>query len=280
MKIKFFKILALSSIGLIACSNTGQKTTTPTDKQEINQEIKKENKMKIEIWSDVMCPFCYIGKRNYEQALAKFKDAQHVELVWKSYQLDPNVSTEKITESSYEYIAKRRGWSIEQTMEIHQGVVKSAKDAGLTFNFDKSKVANSFNAHRIIQFAKLKGWGDKAEEQFFKAHFTDGKDMNSKEDLMAIGKNIGLTEAEVTSALTEEKYAELVRADIQEAAQLQIQGVPFFVFNRKYAISGAQPADVFLQTLEKAFAEWRKDNPESPFEVINGQVCTPEGECK
>lgn len=250
--------------------------------QEITKEepVKKESKMKIEVWSDIMCPFCYIGKRNYEQAIAKFKDADKIEIVWKSYQLDPTVPLEGITESTYEYLAKRKGWTLEQTKDIHKNVVQTAKNAGLVYNFDHAKVANSFNAHRIIQFAKTKGLGDQAEEQFFKGYFTDGKDLNAKEDLIAIGKLIGLTEDEVNTALTDEKYAEAVRKDIDEAAQLGIQGVPFFVLNRKYAISGAQEPKVFLQTIEKAFEEWKKENGGSPFQVIDGKVCTPEGECK
>lgn len=272
---RLFKTLAILSFGLFACSNSNE----PIEGDKV-ADNKKESKMKIEVWSDIMCPFCYIGKRNYEEAIAKFKHADKVELIWKSFQLDPSVPHEGITESSYEYLAKRKGWTVEQTKEIHVGVVETAKKAGLTYNFDISKVANSFNAHRIIQLAKTKGLGDQAEEQFFKSYFTNGKDLNSKADLLEVGKLIGLSEEEINLALTDEKYANAVRADIQEASQLQIQGVPFFVMNRKYAVSGAQPADVFLQTIEKAFAEWQKENPSSPFEVIEGKVCTPDGECK
>ncbi len=247
---------------------------------QLKTEKTKERKMKIEVWSDIMCPFCYIGKRNYEQAIAKFKHADQIEIVWKSFQLDPTVPTEGITESTYEYLAKRKGWSLDQTKEIHKGVVETAKKAGLVYDFDHAKVANSFNAHRIIQFAKTKGWGDKAEEEFFKGYFTNGKDLNLKSDLIEIAKSIGLTDAEIETALTDDQYALAVKLDIQEAQQLGVQGVPFFVMNRKYAVSGAQDSKTFLQTIEKAFEEWQKENPKSPFEVINGAVCTPDGECK
>ncbi len=239
----------------------------------------KQKKMKIEVWSDIMCPFCYIGKRNYEEAISKFKDAQHIELVWKSFQLDPSVPKEKITQSTYEYLAQRKGWSIDQCKEIHESVTQTAKNAGLTYNFDNSKVANSFNAHRIIQFAKTKGLGDQAEEQFFKAYFTDGKDLNDQNELNAVAKLIGLSDEEISTALTDKKYEDTVKADIQEAGELGIQGVPFFVMNRKYAVSGAQAPEAFLQTIEKAFEEWKKDNPISPFTIIEGKVCTPEGKC-
>lgn len=274
MKMRLLSLMAIFSISLFACSNAGE----PMEVDNV-AEKKKETKMKVEVWSDVMCPFCYIGKRNYEEAIAKFKHADKIELVWKSFQLDPTVATEGITENTYEYLAKRKGWSLEQTKEIHVGVVETAKKAGLTYDFDNAKVANSFNAHRIIQFAKTKGLGDQAEEQFFKGYFTNGKDLNLKSDLIEIGKLIGLSDEEIQLALTDEKYATAVKADIQEASELQIQGVPFFVMNRKYAVSGAQPASVFLQTIEKAFEEWQKENPSSPFEVIEGKVCTPDGEC-
>lgn len=247
---------------------------------KLHTNTQKQQKMKIEIWSDIMCPFCYIGKRNYEKALSEFKDAADIELVWKSFQLDPTVSTEKVDQNTYEYLAARKGWTMSQCKEIHESVTQTAQKAGLTYDFDNSKVANSFNAHRIIQFAKTKGWGDQAEEQFFKAYFTDGRDLNDKGDLYAVGKLIGLTESEIETALTDEIYADAVRSDIREAGELGVQGVPFFVMNRKYAVSGAQDPSVFLQTIEKAFEEWRKDNPVSPFQVIEGKTCTPDGECK
>lgn len=261
--------------GLFSFSSAAQQENQT---QEINSV--KQNEMKVEVWSDIMCPFCYIGKRNYEEALSKFKDAGHIEIVWKSFQLDPTVPQGKIEQSTYEYLAARKGWSMKQCMEIHESVTQTAKKAGLTYNFDNAKVANSFNAHRIIQFAKTKGWGDQAEEQFFKAYFTDGKDLNDKNDLIAIGKLIGLTEDEIETALTDKTYEEAVKKDIQEAGELGIRGVPFFVMNRKYAVSGAQDPKVFLETLEKAFSEWRKENPVSPFQVIDGKTCTPSGECK
>jgi len=247
--------------------------------QQENATTKKENKMKIEVWSDIMCPFCYIGKRNYEEALAKFKHADRIELVWKSFQLDPTTPTTKVEQNTYEYLAARKGWSMKECIDIHQSVTKTAKKAGLTYNFDNVKVANSFNAHRIIQLAKTKGLGDAAEEQFFKAHFTDGRDLNDKNELITIASFIGLSEQEVDEALNNQAFADAVHADIQEAAQLGIQGVPFFVMNRKYAVSGAQAPTVFLQTIEKAFEEWQKENPTTPFEVIEGKTCKPTGEC-
>lgn len=226
-----------------------------------------------------MCPFCYIGKRNYEKALSEFKDADKIELVWKSFQLDPTIPSANVEQNTYAYLAQKKGWSMEQTIEMLNQITQTAKEAGLSYNFDQSKVANSFNSHLIIQFAKTKGWGDKAEEQFFKAYFTDGKDLNNTSDLTEVAKLIGLTDAEIENALTDDKFKQALRSDIQEASELGISGVPFFVMDRKYAVSGAQSPAVFLETITKAFEEWQKENPVSPFEVIEGKTCTPNGEC-
>ena len=219
------------------------------------------HKMKVEVWSDIMCPFCYIGKRNYESALGQFADRDHIEIVWKSFQLDPSIPEKTEEENVFRYLAQRKGISYEQSVQMHQGVVQTAKNAGLEYNFDKAVVANSFKAHRMIQLAKTKGLGDQAEERLFSAYFTEGKNFGNPEVLTALGKEIGLTEADVQEALTNETYAQKVKEDIQEAGRLGVNGVPFFVFDRKYAISGAQPPAAFLQALQQSFAEWQKDNP-------------------
>lgn len=237
-------------------------------------------KMKVEIWSDIMCPFCYIGKRHYEQALQSFTDSAHTEVVWKSFQLDPTIpeQVEKNLTASH-YLASRKGISLEQVEAMHAQVTQMAKNAGLEYHLDQALVYNSFKAHRIIQFATTKGLGHVAEEIFFAAHFTHNKDLGNTETLISLGQEIGLSESEIQEALTNDVYAYKVKQDIQEAQQIGVTGVPFFVFNRKYAVSGAQPTEVFLQTLEKSFAEWRKYNPITPLEIIQGNVCTLDGEC-
>jgi predicted DsbA family dithiol-disulfide isomerase len=215
-------------------------------------------KMKVEVWSDIMCPFCYIGKRHYEQALKQFADSNNVEIVWKSFQLDPDIPTSFETKVNvYKYLADRKGISYEQSVAMHQNVVNMAEAAGLSYHFDKVVVANSFNAHRLIQLAKAKGKGDEIEECLFHAYFT-----------------------EVQEAFANDEYAYRVKQDIHEADSIRVSGVPFFVFDRKYAVSGAQPAEVFLSTFNKSFAEWRKNNPVSKLEVSNGPACTPDKECK
>lgn len=233
-------------------------------------------KMKVEVWSDIMCPFCYIGKRNYEAGLKQFADTNNIEIIWKSFQLDPNIP-EAVEENVYQYLADRKGMSYEQSVQMHESVIATAKQAGLDYNFDKAVIANSFNAHRMIQMAKTKGLGDAAEERLFYAYFTEGKNFGNTDVLVELGKDIGLKEVEVQTALTDDTYAYKVRQDVEEAQQLGVRGVPFFVFDRKYAISGAQPPAAFLETLEKSFSEWRKEHPASPFEVSNGPSCSADG---
>jgi len=225
-----------------------------------NISINKPTKMKVEIWSDIMCPFCYIGKRHFEAALAKFADAENIELEWKSFQLDPTLPKPASKLNTYEYLAQRKGMSTEQSKAMHRQVMQMAKDVGLDYNFDKAVVSNSFDAHRLIQFAKTKGLGDAAEERFFKAYFIEGKDMCDATILLQLGKEIGLDEAELKTVLGSDKFSDEVKRDIFEATQVGASGVPFFVFNNKYAVSGAQPISVFLNTLEKSFGEWKKDN--------------------
>lgn len=241
--------------------------------------IKTENKMKIEIWSDVMCPFCYIGKRNFEMAMAQFADKEHIEVVWKSYQLDPSIP-EIANETYEEYLVKRKGMSPAQVRTMLQNVTHTAKQTGLDYHFDKSQMVNSHKAHQLIQFAKTKNLGDEAEERLFRAFFTEGKSIADTETLTQLGKEIGLDGQELQTAFTDKKYARLVQDDIREAGEIGVSGVPFFVIDRKYAVSGAQPPQAFLETLEKSFAEWRKLNPKSRFEVIEGQSCTTDGKCE
>lgn len=236
--------------------------------------------MKVEIWSDIICPFCYIGKRHFEKALEKLDEKNNIELVWKSYQLNPNIPMETDTqENVYEYLAHHKGISYEESVQLHEHVVAMAKTAGLDYQFDKAVMANSFKAHRMIQYAKMKGLGDKAEECFFYAYFTEGKNINEESTLITLGQEIGLTEMEAKEALTNDEYASKVRQDIREAQAIGVKGVPFFVFNRKYAISGAQPSEVFLDVLKKSVEEWKKNDPDASVEVSDGPACGPDGAC-
>lgn len=275
--------LAVLMVAIIVngCAQGQASNTEAEIKVEQTSSNKSEQKMKVEIWSDIMCPFCYIGKRHYEQAVKEFADANNLEVEWKSFQLDPSIP-KPYTEGKnmYEYLAERKGFSVDQSKQMHANVVQMAAKAGLNYDFDKAVVANSWDAHRVIQLAKKQGLGDAIEERFFKAYFTEGKDMADHATLVQLGKEAGLEEARVKQVLESDEYSNEVRADIQRAQNVGVTGVPFFVFNDKYAVSGAQPSGVFLETLQKSFEEWRKDNPTKKLEVVGGPVCTPEGECK
>jgi len=230
--------------------------------------------MKVEIWSDVMCPFCYIGKRKFESALQKFGHSDKVEVEWKSFQLNPNMVTDP-SRSTMQYLAETKGWSIEQTKNSMQHVSEMAKGVGLTYNFEKAVVANSFDAHRFIQFAKTKGKGDAAEESLFKAYFTEGKNTADHEVIIELAKSIGLDENETRKILSSNVFAKEVVDDITEAQKIGVRGVPFFVLDRKYAVSGAQDPEHFYQALSKAWDEQK--NLDSSDD--SGAVCTPDGEC-
>ena len=207
--------------------------------------------MQVEIWSDVMCPFCYIGKRRFEAALEQFGDKDKVQVVWKSFQLSPNMKTNP-GKNINQFLAEHKGISVEDAKRMNDRVTQMAAQVGLTYNFDKAIAANSFNAHRFSHFAKQQGKQNEAEEILFAAYFTQGKNTDDLPTLLQLGEEIGLGTAALKTALENESYAEDVRADIYEAQQIGVSGVPFFVFNRKYAVSGAQDSKTFLQALEKA----------------------------
>lgn len=207
--------------------------------------------MKVEIWSDVMCPFCYIGKRKFEAALSKFEGKENVQVEWKSFQLNPSLKTDA-GKNINAYLAEIKGWTIEQAKEMNARVAAMAKEAGLNYDFDKVIVANSFDAHRLVQYAKRKNLGDAMEEALFKAYFVEGKDTSDHATLISLAQKAGLDKEETKRILASGIFSDEVEEDIEQAAQLGVRGVPFFVFDRKYAVSGAQPVEVFLQTMQKA----------------------------
>lgn len=207
--------------------------------------------MQIEIWSDVVCPFCYIGKRRFESALAEFPGKEKVEITWRSFQLDPDAASGTGL-SVTEYLAQRKGIPLEQARELNAYVTEQAAALGLTFDFDKAVITNTLDAHRLIHLAKAHGKQDAAEELFFRSYFTDGLDLGDHEVLVSLGIQLGIDELKVRDLLNSDLYADAVDHDQYQAQQLGARGVPFFVFNNKYGVSGAQAKEVFLEVLEKA----------------------------
>ncbi len=235
--------------------------------------------MKIEIWSDVVCPFCYIGKRKLEKALAKFPQKEAIEIEWKSFQLNPDQKTNPEI-STLESLAKSKGWSLDQAREISAQVSQMAELEGLTFDFEKAVVANTKNAHRLIHLAKTSGKGGTMKERLLKAYFSEGLNIDDSDTLISIGNEIGLDKESIKKLLKSNQYEDAVDQDIYESRLIGVKGVPFFVLDRKFGISGAQPDEVFSQTLEKAWTEFAKENPQ--LEMIGGEsadTCEVDGEC-
>lgn len=233
--------------------------------------------MKVDIWSDTRCPFCFIGKRNFEKALQEFSQNDKVEVNWHSFQLDPNMKTD-LTKNHYEYLSEVKGFPMAQIMQMHENLIQSGKNAGIDFNFDDVKVSNSFKSQMLVQLAKEKGKATEMEELLFEAYFKSGKDIDDVEVLSEIGNKIGFSNEEIQNAVNSEQLSDLVNNDISEASNLGIRGVPFFVFNQKYAISGAQPTHLFSEVLEKSWSEFSESNSELKI-IEEGDSCDVDGNC-
>jgi protein disulfide-isomerase len=234
--------------------------------------------MKIEVWSDFACPFCYIGKRRLEEALEQFPNREEVEVVFKSFELDPNASGDP-NRSIHEIIAKKYGMSVEQAKQMNDGIVQQAASVGLDFQFETLIRANTFDAHRLAKFAEAKGKDAEVTERLLKAYFTDSKHLGDRETLLELAVEAGLDRAEAEAVLKGNDYETTVRNEEAEARQIGVQGVPFFVLNNKYAISGAQPSEVFAGALQKV---WEEENGQPALQSLSsadgeGTVCTEDG---
>lgn len=212
--------------------------------------------MRIEVWSDVVCPFCYVGKRELAKALETFEHADEVEVIWKSFELEPNAS--KQGEDTAEHLMAKYGISAEQVAEQNDSLVERAAEVGLQFNWRESKSTNTLDAHRLIKLAETQGLGDQATERLMQAFFTDGELVSDHDVLVKIGTEIGLDEARVREVLGGIEFTEQVHADQQQASAYGISGVPFFLFDGEWAVSGAQPAELFSQALDQVWAETHK----------------------
>lgn len=207
--------------------------------------------MQIDIWSDVACPWCFIGKRRFERALAGWAHRDEVQVTWHSYQLDPSLP-EHHDGTEAEYLASRKGMPIDQVRQMFAHVTEQAAGEGLAYDFDRVVVANSIRAHQLLHLAKTHGRADEVKEALLSAHFEQGVDIGSIDALARIGVAAGLDEAEIRASLADERHLPAVRADIAQAQQLGVSGVPFFVFDMRLGVSGAQPPEVFAQALERA----------------------------
>lgn len=210
--------------------------------------------MQVEIWSDVVCPWCYIGKRRFEAALANFKQRDQVEVVWKSFELDPHApSTSEDTLN--QMLARKYGMSEEKAAAANQRVTTLAAQEGLDYHLDQAHPGNTFDAHRLIHFAASRGLQGEMKERLMHAYFSEGQPIGDRETLVKLGAEVGLDAEEARAVLAGNAYSDEVNADKREASLLGISGVPFFVIDEKYGISGAQPTELFQQALEQAWSE-------------------------
>ena len=236
--------------------------------------------MKVEIWSDVVCPWCYIGKRRFEDAVGRFPHAADIEVVWRSFELDPSAPSDGDL-GLVERLATKYGVSREEAKAMNERVSRLADDEGLAFRLDIARPGNTFDAHRLLHLAAERGVQDAVKEQLLAAYQTQGERISDLDVLARVAVAAGLDAAEVALVLAGDAYAEAVRNDEREAQQLGVRGVPFFVIDRRYGVSGAQPSDVLLAALQQA---WDERSPvqmlagAGPREAIDGAAaCGPDG---
>ena len=206
--------------------------------------------MRVDIWSDVVCPFCYIGKKRLEAAAKE--SGIELEVHWHSFQLDPEAPVRQEVSNS-ERLAQKYGRSVPEVEDMQRNIAAMAKQEGIEFNWEGANSGNTLNAHRIIHLAQSKGLGNEAQEAFFYSYMTQGLPIGERETVEDVAARIGLNPVEVEDVLNSDEYADFVKFD-QEVArdQLKVTGVPFFVFDQRIALAGAQPREVFLQVLDKA----------------------------
>lgn len=229
--------------------------------------------MKVEIWSDVACPFCYIGKKSFENALSEFADKEQVEVVYRSFELDPR-APKKVEQDIYDMLATKYGMTREKAKDMNKNVIKMAEAVGLAFEFDTLQLTNTFDSHRLAHHANKYDKMPAMTEMLYKAYFTDSKFLGDPEVLSGLAEEIGLDKQETLDMLASSAYSEEVRADEQEAQQLGVTGVPFFVINRKYGISGAQSSEYFHNALKQA---WDEESKLTMLPNEDGPTCTDDG---
>lgn len=214
--------------------------------------------MNITIWSDFMCPFCYIGEAHLDEALKDFEHADEVKIEYKSFLLSPEAKHNP-DKDYYETFAEMKGMPVGQARGMFGNVVNMAKEAGLVIDYDKAKFASTIPAHHAFQYAKEQGKGNEFFKRFYAAHFTEGELLSDTDTIARLAKEIGLDEEGIRESTANGEYTDKVNIDVHEAGQIGVQGVPFYVFNNKYAVSGAQPAAQFKQILDQVWEEEQED---------------------
>ncbi len=205
--------------------------------------------MKVEIWSDVMCPFCYIGKHQFEKALSNFEGQENVEIIWRSFELNPSIKYQE-GYTMTDYLSDIKGMDKESVKRNFERLTEQGAQIGINFNFEEAKVMNSRKSHKLIQAAKKQGLQNEIEEALFYAYFTEGKNLEDNQILAEIAKNIGINFTEISEIIDSVELENAVNSDVYMAQQVGARGVPFFVFDDAYAISGAHGEETFLNVLK------------------------------
>lgn len=227
--------------------------------------------MQVEIWSDIACPWCYVGKRRFEAALAEFEHRDEVRVTWRSFELDPYAPREREGDRA-EHLADKYGTSVERAVAMQRHMTEVAAAEGLEFRFDVARSGNTFDAHRLLHLAAAHERQDELEERLFRAHLGEGQPIGDPAALATLAVDVGLPEDDVREVLGTDRYAAEVRDDERTAASLGIQAVPFFVVDRAIAAAGAQPPAILVELLRRARAA------RSPMEVAAaGPSCDIDG---
>ena len=212
--------------------------------------------MRVEIWSDVVCPWCYVGKRRFEAALAAFPHRDQVEVVWRSFELDAGAPAERVGDYA-QLLADKYGFPVEQGRQMIDTMTQTAAQEGLDFRFDLARVGNTFDAHRLLHLAHDRGVQDAVKERLMRATFTEGEPIGDRETLVRLVAEAGLAAEDACAVLASDRYAAEVRADEAQARAYGISGVPFFVVDGAYGVNGAQPVEALAQVLATAWAASR-----------------------
>ena len=232
-------------------------------------------KLHVDIWSDIACPWCYVGKRRLEAALARFSHAADVEIVWRAFELDPTAPRVRDPGVSYaERLSKKYGRGVAEAEGMIRRMTEVAAADGLDFRFDRIRSGNTFDAHRLIHLAHERGLQDAVKERFLRAYMTEGEPIGEPEALSRLARQAGLEADEVAAVLATDAYAREVRKDEDEARAIGISGVPFFVIGGRYGISGAQPAEILMRALDQA---WSETAGKADVALAEGAACGPDG---
>lgn len=229
--------------------------------------------MRVDVWSDVVCPWCAIGVANLEVALAELSHGDEVEVVLRSFQLDPRARTQS-PEEHLSALARKYGTTPEEMRARQQHLVAMGAERGIEFRFDRAVSGNTFDAHRLLHLARERGVQRELEQRLWRAYFTDGDPIGEHDTLRKAAADVGLEPGEVDEVLAGDAHADAVRADIAEARELDVTGVPFFLVDGRFALGGAQPPELLGKVLDRAWAESRP-----PVERLDGsaEACGPDG---